>query len=41
MDPEAREAIPGHAQRTEGEKYGVYPLPILAEELAKLPRFAI
>jgi integrase len=41
MDPEAREAIPGHAQRTEGEKYGVYPLPILAEEVAKLPRFDI
>ena len=41
MDPEAREAIPGHAQTTEGQKYGVYPLPTLAEEVAKLPRFQV
>jgi integrase len=41
MDPEARETIKGHAMKTEGQKYGVYPLPLLAEELAKFPRFDI
>lgn len=39
MDPEARDTIQGHAMDSEGKKYGVYPLPLLAEELAKLPRF--
>jgi integrase len=39
MDPEARDTIQGHALDTEGKKYGVYPLPLLSEELAKLPRF--
>lgn len=39
MDPEARDTIQGHAMKTEGQKYGVYPLTLLSEELAKLPRF--
>lgn len=41
MDPEARDAIQGHAVKTEGQKYGVYPVVLLATELAKLPRFEI
>lgn len=39
MDPEARETIKGHAMKTEGQKYGVYPLALLAKELDKFPRF--
>lgn len=39
LDHEAREVLLGHAMKTEGEKYGVWPMPALAEELAKFPRF--
>jgi integrase len=39
LDSEARDTIQGHAMKTEGQKYGVYPLALLAEELAKFPRF--
>lgn len=39
MDPEARDAIQGHAPRTEDETYGEYPLGALKEELEKVPRY--
>jgi len=41
MDPEAREVIPGHAPATEGQAYGTWPLAQLAEEIEKLPRYAL
>jgi integrase len=41
MDPEAREAIPGHAPSTEGRKYGRRSLAFLAKEMEKFPRFVI
>jgi integrase len=41
MDPEAREAIPGHAASTEGRKYGSRSLEFLARELGKFPRFEV
>jgi integrase len=37
MDPEARDAIQGHATRTEGQAYGDWPLEALRAEVTKLP----
>ena len=39
MDPEARDAIQGHAPKTEGEAYGEWPLDALREEMLKLKRY--
>lgn len=36
MDPEARDAIQGHATRTEGQAYGDWPLEALRAEVEKL-----
>lgn len=43
MDPETRDAIQGHAPRTEGEKYagGRVPLHIMLEEISKLPCYDV
>jgi integrase len=41
IDPEARDRLPGHAARTEGEAYGGAPLEWLKAEIEKLPRFDI
>lgn len=42
LDPEAREAIPGHAPATTGRAYGgAKPMAFLAREIEKLPRFEI
>ena len=41
MDPDAREAIPGHAPGTEGRRYGVNDIPFLAREIEKLPKFSL
>jgi integrase len=40
MDPEARDAIQGHAPQTEGQAYGDWPLDALRTEVEKLPRYA-
>lgn len=40
MDLEARNAIPGHAPGTEGQKYGINDVPFLSREIEKLPRLA-
>ena len=37
MDPEARDAIQGHAPKTEGEAYGEWPLDALRAEVEKMP----
>lgn len=39
MDPEARDAIQGHAPQTEGQAYGEWPLDALRTEVEKLPRY--
>lgn len=39
MDPEARDAIQGHAPKTEGQAYGEWPLDALKVEVEKLPRY--
>lgn len=39
MDPEARDAIQGHAPQTEGQAYGEWPLDALRAEVEKLPRY--
>lgn len=41
MDPEAREAIPGHAPATEGQRYGGWSLVALSREVERLPRFEV
>jgi site-specific recombinase XerC len=42
MDPEVRDAIEGHAPRTEGEQYGGdVPLDVKWTELQRLPRFNV
>jgi integrase len=42
MDPEVRDAITGHAPRTEGEKYGGnVPLKVKWQELLRLERYDI
>ncbi|MCJ8158654.1 tyrosine-type recombinase/integrase [Sphingomonas sp. LaA6.9] len=40
IDAEIRDAIQGHVPRTEGEKYGKQPLPVLQAAVEKLPRYA-
>lgn len=39
MDPEARDAIQGHAPKTEGQAYGHWPADALRSELEKLGRY--
>lgn len=39
MDPEARDAIQGHAPKTEGQAYGEWPLDALRSEVEKLTRW--
>lgn len=39
MDPEVRDAIQGHAPKTEGEAYGEWPLDALRAEVEKLVRY--
>jgi integrase len=41
MDPEIRDAIQGHAPRTEGEKYGEVPLEAMWTEILRLPRYEV
>ena len=41
MDSEARDAIQGHAPKTEGQAYGEWPLDALRAEVEKLPRYAV
>ena len=41
MDAEVRDAIQGHAPRTEGEDYGEVPLEVMFSELLKLPRYEV
>jgi integrase len=42
MDPEVRDAIKGHAPRTEGERYGGnVPLPVKWTEIIRLKRYAV
>ncbi|HMP55334.1 MAG TPA: tyrosine-type recombinase/integrase [Novosphingobium sp.] len=39
MDPEARDAIQGHAPKTEGQAYGEWPLDALKAEVEKQGRY--
>lgn len=39
VDADARDAIQGHATRTEGEEYGEWMVEALAAAIEKLPRF--
>lgn len=41
MDPEARDAIQGHAARTEGQAYGTWPVDALRTEVEKLGRYEL
>lgn len=41
MDPDARDVIQGHALKTEGQKYGSFPISVLAAAIEKLPRFDV
>lgn len=41
IDAEVRDAIQGHVPRTEGEKYGKQPLPVLQAAVEKLPRYEV
>lgn len=41
MDREMRDAIQGHAPKTEGEAYGDFPVRALMREIEKLPRYEI
>lgn len=41
MDPETRDAIQGHAPRSEGEAYGEVPTELMFREIAKLPRYVV
>jgi|GEM_PF-419453 len=41
MDPETRDAIQGHAPRTEGEGYGSVPPEVTDREIRKLPWFRV
>ncbi len=42
MDPEVRDAIQGHAPRTEGEKYGGnVPIEAKWQEILRLPRYDV
>ena len=39
MDPEARDAIQGHAPKTEGQAYGEWPMDALSHQMERLPRY--
>ncbi|KEO86025.1 hypothetical protein EH30_09245 [Erythrobacter sp. JL475] len=41
MDPEVRDAIQGHAPRTEGQKYGGVSVRIMDEEIRRIPHFVV
>jgi hypothetical protein len=41
MDVETRDAIQGHAARTEAQKYGSVPVKLMFEEISKLPRYNV
>jgi integrase len=41
MDAEVRDAIQGHAPRTEGEEYGEVPPDVMRSEMLKLPRYQV
>lgn len=41
IDPEARDAIQGHAPQTEGQAYGEWPLDALRAEVEKLERYNV
>lgn len=41
MDAEVRDAIQGHAPRTEGEDYGEVPPEVMLHELLKMPRYRV
>lgn len=41
MVPIYLHAIQGHAPRTEGEKYGMYPAEVLLPEILKYPRYPV
>jgi integrase len=41
MDAEVRDAIQGHAPRTEGEEYGEVPLDVMLPQIMKLPRYQV
>jgi integrase len=41
MDAEVRDAIQGHAPRTEGEEYGEVPPDVMLAEILKYPRYEI
>jgi integrase len=41
FDQEAREVLQGHAFKTEGNAYGEWPPSSLAEQIEKLPRYAM
>jgi hypothetical protein len=37
--PEVRDALQGHAPRSEGEAYGEWPIEALADAIERIPRF--
>lgn len=41
IEADARDAIQGHAPRTEGEGYGDWPISVLADAIGRLPRFVV
>lgn len=41
MDVEVRDAIQGHALVTEGQKYGHFPVDVLAAAVAAIPKFQL
>jgi integrase len=41
LDLQAADVLQGHASDTEGQRYGVWPIPRLAAEVAKLPRYVV
>ena len=41
MNPVYLDAIQGHAPRTEGEKYGMFPVEVLVPEILKYPRYEV
>jgi integrase len=41
MDREIRDAIQGHAPRTEGEAYGDFPPDVMLREIRKLPHYEL
>ncbi|SFT29266.1 tyrosine-type recombinase/integrase [Methylobacterium sp. yr668] len=41
IDPAVLDAIQGHAPRTEGERYGRYPVEIMFEAIRRLPEYRV